>query len=123
MRCATPRTGYETVRPPTRATCERGDEGVIAKLAEAAYEGKRSTKWLKLGLGALLIGYHDGVDLVYAGKIGTGFDTGDAAQPPQATGTHRTGCVADHLRAGARAGRALGTSNTRRAGGIQRVDA
>ena len=51
-----------------RATCERGDEGVIAKLAEAAYEGKRSTKWLKLGLGALLIGYHDGVDLVYAGK-------------------------------------------------------
>jgi bifunctional non-homologous end joining protein LigD len=79
-----------------RAACERGDEGVIAKLADAPYEGKRSTNWLKLkctrdqefvivgytepkgsrvGLGALLLGYHDGRDLVYAGKVGTGFDT------------------------------------------------
>jgi bifunctional non-homologous end joining protein LigD len=29
----------------------------------------------RVGLGALLVGYHDGDDLVFAGKIGTGFDT------------------------------------------------
>jgi bifunctional non-homologous end joining protein LigD len=79
-----------------RAACERGDEGVIAKQMSAAYEGKRSTNWLKLkcsrdqefvivgytapkgsrvGLGALLLGYYDDEELVYAGKVGTGFDT------------------------------------------------
>ncbi|WP_024802117.1 non-homologous end-joining DNA ligase [Nocardia sp. BMG51109] len=79
-----------------REACERGDEGVIAKSAETGYEGRRSTAWLKfkcvrdqefviggytppqgsrVGLGALLVGYHSGGDLVYAGKVGTGFDT------------------------------------------------
>jgi ATP-dependent DNA ligase len=76
--------------------CRRGDEGVIAKRADAPYEGRRSSNWLKfkcshdqefvivgytapkgsrVGLGALLLGYHDGDELVYAGKVGTGFDT------------------------------------------------
>jgi bifunctional non-homologous end joining protein LigD len=79
-----------------RTACERGDEGVIAKRADAPYEGRRSTNWLKLkcsrdqefvvvgytapkgsriGLGALLLGYYEGRELVYAGKVGTGFDT------------------------------------------------
>ena len=78
------------------AACKRGDEGVIAKLADARYEGRRSPNWLKfkcsrdqefvivgytapkgsrVGLGALLLGYHDGGELAYAGKVGTGFDT------------------------------------------------
>ncbi|OBG37256.1 non-homologous end-joining DNA ligase [Mycobacterium sp. E3198] len=78
-----------------RQACERGDEGVIAKLADATYDGRRSPNWLKfkcvrdqefvvggytapkgsrIELGALLLGYHDGRDLVYAGKVGTGFD-------------------------------------------------
>lgn len=78
-----------------RTACERGDEGVIAKRAEAPYEGRRSTAWLKfkcsrdqefvvggytapkrsrVGLGALLLGYYDGSALIYAGKVGTGFD-------------------------------------------------
>jgi bifunctional non-homologous end joining protein LigD len=78
-----------------RRACERGDEGVIAKLADSKYDGRRSPNWLKfkcvrdqefvvggytspkgsrIELGALLIGYHDGPDLVYAGKVGTGFD-------------------------------------------------
>lgn len=78
-----------------RAACERGDEGVIAKLAESRYDGGRSRNWLKfkcvrdqefvvggytspkgsrVELGALLLGYYDGRDLVYAGKVGTGFD-------------------------------------------------
>lgn len=77
--------------------CKRGDEGVIAKRADSRYlEGGRSPDWLKfkciwdqefviggytapkghrVGLGALLIGYYEGSDLVYAGKVGTGFDT------------------------------------------------
>jgi DNA ligase D-like protein (predicted ligase) len=78
-----------------RAACERGDEGVIAKRADSTYEGRRSTNWLKfkcvrdqefvvggytspkgsrIELGALLLGYHEGRELVYAGKVGTGFD-------------------------------------------------
>lgn len=82
-----------------RAACERGDEGVIAKLADSSYERGRSKNWLKfkcvrdqefvvggytnpkgsrIELGALLLGYYTGDgesrDLVYAGKVGTGFD-------------------------------------------------
>ena len=79
-----------------RAACERADEGVIAKRADAPYAGRRSTDWLKfkcvhdqefviggytvprgsrVGLGALLVGYYEGHDLHYARKVGTGFDT------------------------------------------------
>ena len=79
-----------------REACEDGNEGVIAKLADSRYEeGRRSRNWLKfkctldqefviggytapkgsrVGLGALLVGYYEGRDLVYAGKVGTGFD-------------------------------------------------
>jgi DNA ligase D-like protein (predicted ligase) len=77
-----------------RAACARGDEGVIAKRADARYEGRRSPNWLKfkcvrdqefviggytaprgsrIELGALLVGYYDSGDFVYAGKVGTGF--------------------------------------------------
>ncbi len=73
-----------------------GWEGVIAKRRDSRYEHRRSPHWLKMkceasqefvvggftdpqgarvGLGALLVGYFDGEDLVFAGKIGTGFDT------------------------------------------------
>ncbi|HYU56568.1 MAG TPA: ATP-dependent DNA ligase, partial [Actinomycetota bacterium] len=69
---------------------------VIAKRADSPYESRRSTAWLKFkcvneqefviggytdpkgsrtGLGALLLGYYEGGTLVYAGKVGTGFDT------------------------------------------------
>lgn len=78
-----------------REACRKGWEGVIAKRADAPYVHKRSRDWLKFkcvneqefviggftdpkgsrhGFGALLIGYHQGDDLVYAGKVGTGFD-------------------------------------------------
>jgi ATP-dependent DNA ligase len=81
--------------PWARAERE-GWEGVIAKRRGSPYEHKRSKHWLKMkceasqelvvggftdpqgarvGLGALLVGYYDGDDLVFAGKIGTGFDT------------------------------------------------
>ncbi len=81
--------------PWERAQTE-GWEGVIAKRRDSLYEHRRSPHWLKMkcemsqelvvggftdpqgkrvGLGALLVGYFDGGDLVFAGKIGTGFDT------------------------------------------------
>jgi bifunctional non-homologous end joining protein LigD len=75
---------------------ERGWEGVIAKRSGTPYEHRRSKHWLKMkceqvedlivcgftdpqgkrvGLGALLLGYREGDDLVFAGKVGTGLDT------------------------------------------------
>jgi ATP-dependent DNA ligase len=85
----------EDARPWERA-CAEGWEGVIAKRRDAAYEQRRSPHWLKMkceatqelvvggfteprgrrvGLGALLVGYFDADDFVFAGKIGTGLDT------------------------------------------------
>ena len=82
-------------RPWERA-CAEGWEGVIAKRRDAPYEHGRSRRWLKMkceagqelvvggftdpegervGLGALLVGYYEGNDFVFAGKVGTGFDT------------------------------------------------
>ena len=75
---------------------DEGWEGVIAKRRGSKYEQRRSPHWLKMkceesqefvvggftdpqgkrvGLGALLVGYFDGAELLFAGKIGTGFDT------------------------------------------------
>ena len=73
-----------------------GWEGVIAKRRGSIYEHRRSKEWLKMkcelsqnfivggftdpqgkrvGLGALLVGHHKDDNFVFAGKIGTGFDT------------------------------------------------
>ena len=81
--------------PWTRARDE-GGEGVIAKRRGSKYEQRRSPHWLKMkceqsqefvvggftdpqgkrvGLGALLVGYFEGDEFLFAGKIGTGFDT------------------------------------------------
>jgi bifunctional non-homologous end joining protein LigD len=75
--------------------CDKGWEGLIAKDARSRYVHSRSKKWLKfkcvnqqefviggytdpqgerIGFGALLIGYYAGDDLIYAGKVGTGYD-------------------------------------------------
>ena len=76
--------------------CKLGLEGVIAKRQDAPYVSRRSDSWLKLkcsqrqefvivgsteaqgtraGFGALLLAVHDKAGrLVYAGKVGTGFD-------------------------------------------------
>jgi bifunctional non-homologous end joining protein LigD len=83
-------------RPWERA-CREGWEGVIAKRRDSVYEHRRSPHWLKMkceetedlvvggfteprgkrvGLGALLVGHFEGEDFVFAGKVGTGFDTG-----------------------------------------------
>jgi ATP-dependent DNA ligase len=85
----------EDEAPWERARAE-GWEGVIAKRRGSRYEHRRSPHWVKMkieasqefvvggftdpqgarvGLGALLVGYFEGDDLVFAGRIGTGFDT------------------------------------------------
>jgi ATP-dependent DNA ligase len=82
-------------RPWERALRD-GWEGVIAKRRGSIYESRRSPHWVKMkceasqelvvggftdpqgkrvGLGALLVGHYDGDDLVFAGRVGTGFDT------------------------------------------------
>ncbi len=76
--------------------CANGWEGIIAKRADSRYRAGRSGDWLKFKcvrqqelvvggytapkgsrteFGALLVGYYEGGDLLYAGKVGTGFDT------------------------------------------------
>jgi bifunctional non-homologous end joining protein LigD len=81
---------------PWELARSQGWEGVIAKRRGSKYEQRRSPHWLKMkceatqelvvggftdpqgkrvGLGALLVGYFDGDDFCFAGKIGTGFDT------------------------------------------------
>jgi DNA ligase D-like protein (predicted ligase) len=80
--------------PAYRAACEQELEGLIAKRAAAPYVGGRSREWLKFkcvneqefvvvgwtdprgsrsGIGALLVGYYEGPELRFAGKVGTGF--------------------------------------------------
>jgi len=75
--------------------CSRGWEGLIAKDAAARYVNRRSRSWLKLKcvarqelviggftepggerhrFGAILVGHYRDGHLVYAGKVGTGFD-------------------------------------------------
>jgi bifunctional non-homologous end joining protein LigD len=46
--------------------CEASQELVVGGFTEP--RGKR------VGLGALLVGYYEGDDFVFAGKVGTGFD-------------------------------------------------
>lgn len=78
---------YETAK-------KKGWEGIVAKDTGAPYIEGRSTRWLKVKVhkreefvivgftppggsrthfGALLLGAHHGKDLIYVGKVGTGF--------------------------------------------------
>jgi bifunctional non-homologous end joining protein LigD len=80
---------------PWERARHEGWEGVIAKRRDSLYEHRRSPHWLKMkceatqelvvggftdpqggrvGLGALLVGYFEQEDFVFAGKLGTGFD-------------------------------------------------
>ena len=79
------------------AACRLGLEGMIAKRKNAPYQPGRGGDWLKVkclqrqefviggftdpsgsrtGFGALLIGAYEGNALIYAGRVGTGFNTG-----------------------------------------------
>jgi bifunctional non-homologous end joining protein LigD len=83
-------------RPLLKEVKRRGLEGIIGKLRNSVYEpGRRSGAWIKLKcvdeqefviggytpprgarkhFGAVLVGYYDDKKLVFAGKVGTGFD-------------------------------------------------
>lgn len=83
-----------------REACRLGLEGIVSKRADAAYRPGRNADWVKVkcilrqelvvggftepegaarsGLGALLVGYHDGGRLAFAGKVGTGFTNASA---------------------------------------------
>jgi bifunctional non-homologous end joining protein LigD len=75
--------------------CEYHLEGVVSKRVNSPYRSGRGGAWMKskctheeefvivgftqpggsrTGFGALLLGTHEGRDLVYAGKVGTGFN-------------------------------------------------
>lgn len=81
-----------------RQACRFHLEGVIAKRADAPYRPGRGKDWLKVkclerqelvvggftdpsgsrsGFGSLLVGFYDGGELRYAGKVGTGFKQAD----------------------------------------------
>jgi bifunctional non-homologous end joining protein LigD len=81
---------------PWERAAREGWEGVIAKRRGSPYEHRRSKHWLKMkceaaqelvvggftdprgkrvGLGALLVGHFESGDFVFAGKVGTGFDS------------------------------------------------
>jgi len=82
------------------AMCKAGQEGIISKRADAAYRGDRTTSWLKVkctrrqefvivgwtpsaargrSFRALLLAQHRDGELVYAGKVGTGFNQDNMA--------------------------------------------
>lgn len=84
-----------------KQACEYGLEGIISKRADAAYESTRSRNWLKIkcskrqefviagyipsskglaGFGSLILGVYEKGDLVYAGRVGTGFSLKQRAE-------------------------------------------
>jgi bifunctional non-homologous end joining protein LigD len=86
-------------REMLKSLCEKGFEGVIAKRADATYPQGRSTSWLKIkcekaqefvivgwspssrgrSFSSILLGLHEGGELRYAGRVGSGFGDKDLA--------------------------------------------
>lgn len=82
-----------------RTACETGLEGIISKRADTPYRGRRSNDWVKvkclragrfqvigwlpsssrIGFRSLLLARENGANLLYAGKVGTGFTTAGMA--------------------------------------------
>ena len=116
IRSASPRTATRSARSSSRRPAARGWEGLIAKRAglhlhraplarlaqvqvrararSSSIGGYTDPQGTRTGFGALLLGYYEGGELLYAGRVGTGFDDatlaslgrrlehlGDAGQP------------------------------------------
>lgn len=80
--------------------CRAGHEGIIAKLASAPYHGGRTRSWLKVKctkrqefviggwrpsekkrtFASLLLGTFEGDELIYRGRVGTGFNSKDSVE-------------------------------------------
>lgn len=77
-----------------KQACKHGIEGIVSKLADSPYESTRSRSWIKVkcikrqefviagftisekglpGFGALALGVYEDGELIYAGRVGTGF--------------------------------------------------
>ena len=77
-----------------KQACQYGIEGIVSKLADSPYESTRTKSWLKVkcnqrqefvivgytpskkafpGFGSLILAVHDKGQLVYSGRVGTGF--------------------------------------------------
>jgi bifunctional non-homologous end joining protein LigD len=84
--------------------CQSGMEGIVSKRADSPYVPRRTSSWLKIkcqqrqefviggythpagsrhGFGSLLVGYYRGGDLIYAGRVGTGFTQQSLAELSQ----------------------------------------
>ncbi len=80
------------------AICDAGGEGIVSKRSEAPYKGGRGTAWIKSkcirraefvvigwspsdkrgrAFSSLLLGSYEHGELVYRGRVGTGFDSDD----------------------------------------------
>ena len=78
-----------------RMMCDAGQEGIISKRIDAKYSGRRTKNWLKVKctrrqefvvvgwtrssssgrpFASILLAQHEGEELVYKGKVGTGFN-------------------------------------------------
>lgn len=81
--------------------CEYGLEGIVSKRADSPYDSARNRNWLKIkcskrqefviagytpsskglpGFGSLILGVYDKGNLVYAGRVGTGFSLKQRAE-------------------------------------------
>ena len=122
--------------------CQDRWEGLVAKRSGSRYVPGRSSDWRKLkcgyrqelvvggftaprgtreGFGALLVGYWDAGELVYAGKVGTGFDRSELAQLLRRLERRRAAHVA--LQAGDQDRRGpLGEPGTGGRGRVQQLD-
>ncbi len=127
--------------------CKLGVEGIVSKRAGGLYRPGRSREWLKIkclarqefviigftdpagsraGFGALLLGYYSkDKKLLYAGKVGTGFNADALAKLRRRLGGTRTRRYAFGRAAGARrtARRALGKTRAGRRSCLYRLDA
>lgn len=77
-----------------RQACKKGLEGIVSKLASSTYDSARNRNWLKVkcskqqefviagytpskkgvpGIGSLILGVYEKDQLVYTGRVGTGF--------------------------------------------------
>jgi bifunctional non-homologous end joining protein LigD len=77
-----------------KQACQHKIEGIVSKLADSPYESTRSRSWVKVkcikrqefviagftisekglpGFGALALGVYDEGELIYSGRVGTGF--------------------------------------------------
>ncbi len=77
-----------------KQACEYGIEGIVSKLADSTYESTRNRNWVKTkctkrqefvvagytpskkgfpGFGSLILGVYDKGNLIYSGRVGTGF--------------------------------------------------